>query len=199
MVPIFSVLGPSTSIHRQLDLANGVERVEQLVDGRFAQLGISRVRHLAARDQLVAQRAFRPKRELVFSGLAVDDVFRSARMLRGMMRAGAVALLADHEQQPEIAHAFFEQALRRSDHRSDDALGVAGAASPDEFIVFARRHEGRHGIHVGRERDDRIAETGENVPAFRFHFDLFDDAVVSGAEARQVVVQILRRLVLLPE
>ena len=47
-----------------------------------------------------------------------------------------------------------------------------------------------------RERDDGLAEAGENVPALRLDFDRFDDAVVSGAEAREVVVEILPDLLL---
>ncbi len=85
------------------------ERVEQFVDGRFAQFGISGVRHLACGCDLVAQRALGAERQLVFGGLAVDEESRSARLLRRAIGAGAVALLADDEQQPKSAAARFQQ------------------------------------------------------------------------------------------
>ena len=67
---------------------------------------------------------------MVFGGLAVDDVSRAARMLRGVIGAGAVALFAHDEEQAEIAHAVFEQPFGGVDHAGDDAFGVAGAAAP---------------------------------------------------------------------
>ena len=56
-VPMFSVLGPSTS-----STGSGMRRISasassSLFDGRIAQLGIGRVRHLAGGADLVAQRA----------------------------------------------------------------------------------------------------------------------------------------------
>ena len=85
-------------------------------------------------------------------------------MRRGVC-AGAVALLADDKQQAEIADSRAEQAIRRADHRRDDALGVRRAASPDEFGVFAGREEGRHGVHVGGKRHVRFAPVREYVEA----------------------------------
>ena len=41
--------GPEERIDGQLDVADGGERVEQLVDGGIAEFGISRVRHFAVR------------------------------------------------------------------------------------------------------------------------------------------------------
>ena len=46
-VPIFSVLGPSSSSTGNSMCRMPVERVQQFVDGRFAQLRIRRVRHAA--------------------------------------------------------------------------------------------------------------------------------------------------------
>ena len=76
--------------------------------------------------------------------------------------------------------------------RGDDALGVAGAASPDVLVVLARGEERRHGIDVGGERDDqRLAPLGEDVEAPRLDFDALDAAAVARGERRQVVVEIV--------
>ena len=70
--------------------------------------------------------------------------------------------------------------------RGDDALGVAGAAAPDVFVVLARGEERRHGIHVGGERDhERLAPLREDVEAARLDFDALDAAVVAGGERRR--------------
>ena len=171
--------GPEQVVDGQRDAADVGERVEQFVDGGIAQFGIGGVGHLAGGADLVAQRALAAERELVFGGLAVDDVARAARRLGGFVGAGAVALLADHEEQAEAAMAIFEQRLDGLDHAGDDALGVAGAASPDELVVLARGEEGRDGIDVGGEGDDqRLAPLGEDVEAARLDFDALDVAVV---------------------
>ena len=110
---MFSVLRPErgstgSGMRRRL-----LERVQQLVDGRLAQLRIGRVGHLAGRGNFVAQRAFGAERQPVLGGLAVDQVARAARVAGGGHSAGAVALLADHEQQAEVAHARVEQRFER--------------------------------------------------------------------------------------
>ena len=52
---------------------------------------------------LVAQRALGAERQLVLGRLAVDRGSASRADAGGVVGAGAVALLADHEQQAEIA------------------------------------------------------------------------------------------------
>jgi hypothetical protein len=111
-------------------------------------------------------------------------------MRSGMVCADAVALFADDEQQAEIANTRDEKALGGDEHRRDDALGVAGAAAPDEGLILTKRDAGRYGIHVGGERYDRRAEGREHIPALRVDFDSARDSVVSGAEPGQVVVEI---------
>ena len=176
---MLSVLGPSRASFGQRDAADIGEGVEQFVDGGIAQFGIGGVGHLAGGADFVAERALAAERELVFGGLAVDDVARAARRCGGFVGAGAVALLADHEEQAEAAMAVFQQGFDGFDHAGDDALGVAGAASPDEVVVFAGGEERRHGIDVSGEGDDqRLAPLGEDVEAARFHFDALDVAVV---------------------
>ena len=58
------------------------------------------------------------------------------------MCARAVALLSHYEQQSEIPPPGLEQLFSRCDHGRNDALGVAGAASPD---VSSSSREGING------------------------------------------------------
>ena len=107
-----------------------------------------------------------------------------------MIGSRAVAFFSDHEEEADVADAVFEEIFRGEQHAGDDAFGIAGAASPDVFIVFAGRDEGRDGVHVGGEGDDRVAEGGEYVAAAGLDFHGFEMAVVGGAEAGQVIAQV---------
>ena len=194
MVPMFSVLGPSSGSTGSGMRAHIGQRVEQLVDGRIAQLGISRVRHLAGGDDFIAQRALGAERQLVFGGLAVDDVARAAR------RAGPpdTRRRCCAPRPPRTAGRNRARRLRaaprRRDHGGDDALGVAGAAAPDVVVVLARGEERRHGIHVGGKRDgERLAPLREHVEAARLHFHALERAAEPRGQRRQVVEQVTAR------
>src|SRR5260370_781901 len=76
-------------------------------------------------------------RPAICRGLAIDKKARAARRCRGCSGPRAVAFFADNEEQSEIARARGQKFLRRSDHRGDDALGIAGTAAPDEIAVLA--------------------------------------------------------------
>ena len=116
-----------------------------------------------------------------------------------MIRAGAVAFLAHHEQQPETALPLRQQAFHRVNHGGDDAFGGAGRAAVDIGFVFARREKRRHRIHVGRERDRRgLAPAGEHVVPPRLDLDALDLAAVARGQGRQVVVQVLAHPLLIP-
>ena len=186
MVPMFSVLAPRISIHGKPHAPDFVQRIEQLFDRRFAQFGISRVRHAAVRDDFETQRAFRPERQLVLGRFAVDDELRTPRVLRRRERARTVALLAHHEQQPDVALPGFEQLAHREDHGRDDALGIAGAASPNVLVILARRKERRHGVHVRGERDRWLAPPGEYVIAPRLHWHQLNAPVELLRQLRQM-------------
>ncbi len=171
--------GSEQGVGGQWDTPDIGEGVEKFVHGGFAQFRIRGVGHLAGGADLVAKRAFAAQRQLVLGGLAVDDVARAAGCLGSLVSARAVALLADHEQQPKAAASLGEQRLDGFDHAGDDALGVAGASSPNEFVVLAGGEKRRHGIDVGGKGDhQRLAPLGEDVEAPRFHFDALDAAVV---------------------
>ena len=66
-------------IHGKRHAAHFLKRIQQFLDGRFAQLGISRMRHASAGHQFQPQRALGSERQLVFGGFAVDQEFRAAR------------------------------------------------------------------------------------------------------------------------
>ena len=83
-----------------------LKRIQQFLDGRLAQMRIGGVRHAALRDDLVTQRALRSERELVFRGLAVDQIAAAARVAGGGIGAGAIALLAHDEKQRDAADAI---------------------------------------------------------------------------------------------
>ena len=93
-VPMFSVLGPSSG-----STGSGMRRIAasasiSLWMAESPSSGIRRMRHLPGRHHLVPQRAFGAERQLVLGRLAVDDVARSARLLRRVVRSRAVALFA---------------------------------------------------------------------------------------------------------
>ena len=89
------------------------------------------MRHSALRNDFVTQRAFGAKRELVLGGLAIDQNLDSARMFG---RICAPALLRSSPTTNRIRNCarLFPAAHSSSNHRSDNAFGVARAAAPDE-------------------------------------------------------------------
>ena len=191
---MFSVLGAEDRVVRAArSCAGSASASSKFVDGGFAQLGIGRVRHAAGGDDLVAQRALGAERELVLGGLAVDEEVRAARRLGGGVGAGAVALLADDEQQAEVAHARASSASAALIMDGDDALGVAGAASPDVLVVLARGEERRHGIDVSGERDSRLAPVREDVEALRGSTSMRSTAAVLRGEGAQILEEVIRR------
>ena len=118
----------------------------------------------SAGDHFETQCTFRRERQLVFGGLAIHQITRSARQIS--TRPIAPALLRSSpttKSKAEIFHAFAQELLGGGDHGRNNALRVAGAASPDIFGVLARWKEGRDGVHVRRERHDGLAPGREDV------------------------------------
>jgi hypothetical protein len=144
---MFNVPGPSTRIHRQLDGAHGLKRVQQLVDGGFAQLGIGGVRHAARRSTSYRSAPLDPSASRFSVGSPLIRKREPRGFCGGMVRPALLLLLAHHEQQPEVRVPAFQQAFGGFDHGGDDALGVARAAAPDELIVLTR---GKNGGTVSR-------------------------------------------------
>src|SRR5579883_1547424 len=150
------------------------------------------MRHLAAGEHLVPERALGAEREAVFRWFAVDQILRTARRFRGEVSPRRVALLADYEQQSEIANAAFDQRAGRGNHRGDDALGIACAAAPDVLLVLARAEERRDGIHVGGKRYRRpFAETREHIVAARLDLDQLHRAASAHGQRRKELVEVL--------
>ena len=139
---------------------------------------------------LVAQRALGAQRQLVLGGLAVDDVPRAARRLGGMVSARAVALLAHHEQQPEIA-------LRRLPAAPPTALIMEAmmplvSQAPRPQMNSSSSREAKNGGTVSmwvESVTQRLAPLREDVEAVRLHFHALDAAAEAGGQRRQVVVE----------
>ena len=133
----------------------------------------------------VAQNALGRESQLIFGGLAIDQEARTARIARGCKCSGAVAFFTDDEEQAEIFCARSEQLFGGADHGGNDAFGVGGAAAPDAIVVFARRKEGRHGVQMRGERDERGSPVREDVETMRLDGAAFDLAAGAGGEVRE--------------
>src|SRR5258708_35677333 len=104
----------------------------------MTKFGISGVREFSMRDDFIAQRSFRSEGEMILCRLAVDEESRAARSCRGCSRPRAVAFFADNKERSKIARTRGQKFLRRSDHRGDDALGLAGTRARDETPFLER-------------------------------------------------------------
>ncbi len=166
-------------IVRQCDLAHALQCIQQFLDCRFAQVRIRRMRHAPLRHDLKPKRAFRSEHQFALGRLTVDQVLAAARIFRRELSAGAIALLADNEQQRYPPLARSQQRLHCEDHGRDDALGVARTAPPDEFVVFARGEKRRHGVDVRGKCHHRRIPIRQHVVAVRLHFQPLD--VAAGA------------------
>ena len=113
----------------QLQAAHHHQGVEQLVDGRLAQLGERRVRGAPRGHEPHAQHAARGQAEAVVGRLAVDqEPHAGRRQLVGHLGAVAAALLAHHVEQADAPLARQPQPLGGRHLRRQNALGVAHAA-----------------------------------------------------------------------
>ena len=81
------------------------------------------------------------------------------------------------KSKPKLRLPGFEELPGGRDHGGDDALGIAGAAAPDEVAIFAGRDERRDGIHVGGKYDNRVAEADKNVVALLLYRHFFNGAI----------------------
>ena len=181
-------------VFRQRNAANVLEHIEERLDGGMAEFRISGMREAAARDELITQRAFRTERQQIFRGLAVNQVARASRRFGGGDRAGTVAFFSDDEEQGKIFHPVFEKSLCSNNHGRDDPFGIAGAASPDEFFILGGREERRHGIHVSRERYERLSPRSENIESPRLDVLQLDLSRMIGGEGRKVCEEIVADL-----
>ena len=156
-------------IHRQGDRADAVQRVEQAVDCRYPEFGVSGVCGHAGRLEYDLERPLLRGHEPVVGRLAIDQEAAFGLQRRGRARAVGPVLLANDEEQPDAPVAVDREFFRRSDHRGRDSLCIAGAASMDEFVVFAEREMRRHRVEVGREDQFRGAVVGKDVVAAGRH------------------------------
>ena len=98
-----------------------------------------------------------PSASLFSVGSPLIRNFEPRGVWRRQTRPRCCALRPRRTAAPILRAAGFQQFAHREDHRRDDALGVASAAAPDVLVIFARREERRHGVHVRGERDRWIA------------------------------------------
>ena len=111
------------------------------------------------------------KRQAVLGRFAIDHEARADRMLIRLLRPDRVALLAHQKQQPH-ENARRAQLLSGDDLGRDDALGIARPATVNPRLIFRRRDERRHGIHVRGENNlrPRMLRPGrQHVVALAFH------------------------------
>ena len=157
------VRAAEVGIGRQRDASQLDERIDQLVDRRFAQLGKRRVRRAPARHQPEPQGAARRQRQPVVGRLAVDEEPRTRRREVRRARAVAAALLADDEQQADALLAGAPQAVDGRDLRREDALRIARAAAEDASALEPARKKRRDAVEVRREDDLCVGRAGEDV------------------------------------
>ena len=98
-----------------------------------------------------------PDGQLIVSRFAVDQVLarRRCRMIIRDFRARAGHFLINREEQSNFFEALGAQLFCGGNLRRDNSFRVACAAAVDEFIVFTRSDERRHGVHVRRQDDTR--------------------------------------------
>src|SRR5260370_39217954 len=90
-------------------------------------------------------------------------------MLIDELWAPAGYFFVNGEQQTDLAEAVGAQSLSRRDLASDDPLGIAGSTAVNKFVVFTRRNERRHGVHVRREHNPWSSfGRGNHVRSFGF-------------------------------
>ena len=163
---MLSVLGAQDLIHRQRHAAHCLQRVQQFLDGRFAELAGKR-NAPSGRSPPTSSRSapLEPSASLFSVG---SPLIRNFEPRGDFAAASAPALLRSSPTTNSSARLVWPASSKFAhgeDHGRDDALGIASAASPDVLVVFARREERRHGVHVRGERDRWLAPPGENVVA----------------------------------
>src|SRR5260370_30411475 len=145
------------------------------------------MRQPALRFDFKTNDAFGRQSEFVLRRLTVNQEARAARIFSSGVSSGAIAFLANHEEQPEIARAAFEQPLRGSDHGGDDALGVRRPSSPDKVRIFARRKKRRGSVHISRERNQRVSPIPEEGESIGIDGTTLDFARKTGGPSREGV------------
>ena len=103
--------------------------------------------HLAGAFENRAQGPFGGQRNAIVGGFAVDEEAAALGREVGGLRAGRVALLAAHKQQPD-PESRRAQRLGGGNLGGQNALGVANAAAVKKILVLAEGNVGRHSVHV---------------------------------------------------
>src|SRR5579863_6954583 len=149
------------------------------MDGGVAKLGIRGVCKFSAGNQFIAQGTLGTEREMIFRGFSIDEKARASRMRGGGLGSGAVAFFADHEEQCKIADSGSKKLFGCSNHGSDNALGIAGTATPQIILILAGGEKWRNGVHVGGKCDDGIAPENVHIVAIGLDSNAFDLAAIA--------------------
>src|SRR5580765_7854239 len=121
----------------QFHFPQKIQGFYQLLDGRFSQLWIRRVRHPALRCQLKSKGSLGSDGNLVLRGLAINKEAAAHWAFIGDLGPQTIALFT-HQKQHAHRHAFFTQALASGDLCRNDAFGIA-RTSPVNIVMIFRR------------------------------------------------------------
>ena len=174
-------------IVRQRDAAQHHQRVEQLVDRGFTELGKRRMRGAAASACSRTRRTPRvaaPSRLSVGSPLMRNRTPSGALLVRPRVRRRCRALRRRRTAARSRVSPARAQPLRRRHLRRENAFRVARAAAEDHAALLAARKERRDAVEVRGEDDlRRRIEPREDVEA-AVGDRLFGDVVAALAQER---------------
>ena len=163
--------------------AQRVDRREEKIDGRDADLGVGAVTAGALRGDAELEEALLGDGGGQPAGLTEDDVFWREIGRRRRHGAAMGALLADDQQTREpLPFLLLHEARCGVEHGDGDALGVTCASTSHVGLVSRGRNVRRNGVEV-RAQDDpggRVADEEVVATGFGLH-PLYGEAqVVSG-------------------
>src|SRR2546427_684922 len=126
-------------------------------------------------------------------------IFAGSPTVRNIISASARSATTFGARPPSMVPIFrvlppSEESSHRSDHRSDDALGIAGTAAPDEIAVLVRTKERWHGIHVRGKRHSGLTPEREDIVPIGFGENAFDLPVVPCRKGRQMREEVVAHI-----
>jgi len=137
-------------------------------------------------SDLVTQDALGCGGQLVFGGLAVNQVLRAAGILGGGIGPGAIALFAHDEEQAEVAHSA---ASRRSPATIIEAMMPLASVEPRPQIRASSSLEAKNGgtvVHVSGERNHRLAPLSKDVETIPFNRAALDAPRSPRGQSREI-------------
>jgi hypothetical protein len=160
-------------IHRPDDRPEGLQGIEEFVDGGLPQMGIGGMGATTPGLDFVTKTALGTTGQLVAGRLPIDQVTAADAPGTGIAGPGAVALLPHHGKQGKVPGTLMQKPFCSAYHGGDYPLGIATPTSANNRQVLAGGNEGGDSVHVSAESHERFAKTGKNVAATGFHFHEF--------------------------